>query len=198
MRMRSILLAAVLTLAGASAAMAQDSAAKDSYSGDAALAFHFVRVNAGPGQCGCFDLYGAGVSGSWNFRGPWSVVAEISADNSSGDLATGSSLTLTSYVAGVRYKIPQPWLEGPHKPQPFAQLLLGGAHAGGGSAGVGDGTYEFASRLGGGVDIPVNSHFSVRLVQIDYYLTRFANQVNDHQNNLLVGAGLVFHWSRPK
>lgn len=196
--MRSILLATILTLAGASAAMAQASAAYDSYSGDAAATFHYVRVNAGPGQCGCFNLYGAGVSGSWNFRGPWSAVTEISVDNSSGDPSTSSSLTLTSYLAGVRYQLPQPWLEGPHKPQVFAQLLLGAAHAGGGSAGVGDGTYEFASRLGGAVDIPVNSHFSVRLVQIDYYVTRFANQVNDHQNNLLVGAGLVFHWSKPK
>jgi outer membrane immunogenic protein len=197
MRMRSILLATILTLAGASAAMAQASSA-NSYSGDAAATIHYVRVNAGPGQCGCFNLWGGGLSGSWNFRGPWSVVSEISAENSSGDPATSSSLTLTSYMAGVRYRLPQPWLEGPHKPQPFAQLLIGGAHAGGGSAGVGDGTYEFASRLGGGVDIPVNSHFSVRLIQIDYYVTRFANQVNDHQNNLLVGAGLVFHWSRPK
>ncbi len=196
--MRSILLATILTLAGASAALAQDSAATDSYSGDAAVTFHYVRVNAGPGQCGCFNLYGAGVSGSWNFRGHWSAVMEISAENSSGDPATSSSLTLTSYLAGVRYQLPQPWFEGPHKPQLFGQLLLGGAHAGGGSAGVGDGTYEFASRLGGAVDIPVNSHFSVRLVQIDYYVTRFANQVNDHQNNLLVGAGLVFHWSKPK
>lgn len=195
--MRSILLATILSLAGASAALAQDSAA-NSYSGDAAATIHYVRVNAGPGQCGCFNLWGGGLSGSWNFRGHWSAVTEISAENSSGDPATSSSLTLTSYMAGVRYQLPQPWLEGPHKPQPFAQLLIGGAHAGGGSAGVGDGTYEFASRLGGGVDIPVNSHFSVRLVQIDYYLTRFANQVNDHQNNLLVGAGLVFHWSRPK
>jgi len=197
MRMRSILLATILTLAGASAAMAQDSAA-NSYSGDAAATIHYVRVNAGPGQCGCFNLWGGGVSGSWNFRGRWSAVTEISAENSSGDPATSSSLTLTSYLAGVRYRLPQPLLEGPHKPQLFAQLLLGGAHAGGGSAGVGDGTYEFASRLGGVVDVPVNSHFSVRLVQIDYYVTRFANQVNDHQNNLLVGAGLVFHWSRPK
>jgi hypothetical protein len=31
---------------------------------------------------------------------------------------------------------------------------------------------------------------------VDYYLTTFANSTNDHQNNLLVGAGIVFHWSR--
>jgi hypothetical protein len=33
-------------------------------------------------------------------------------------------------------------------------------------------------------------------VQIDYYLTTFANATNDHQNNFLVGAGIVYHWSR--
>jgi outer membrane immunogenic protein len=109
-----------------------------------------------------------------------------------------NSLTLVSYLAGARYKIPQPWLEGNHKPQPFAQIVIGGAHAGGGVAGVADGSYEFATRIGGGIDVPVNSHFAVRVIQIDYYLTTFANAVNDHQNNLLVGAGIVYHWSRKK
>jgi hypothetical protein len=29
-------------------------------------------------------------------------------------------------------------------------------------------------------------------------LTRIANAVNDHQNNFLVGAGVVFRWSLSK
>jgi hypothetical protein len=36
------------------------------------------------------------------------------------------------------------------------------------------------------------------VIQADYYLTNFANGVNDHQNNLLLGAGVVFHWSTQK
>jgi hypothetical protein len=63
-------------------------------------------------------------------------------------------------------------------------------------AGVDDGAYKFATRVGGGIDVPLNSRFALRVVQLDYYLTTFANSTNDHQNNLLVGAGLVFHWSR--
>jgi outer membrane immunogenic protein len=93
-------------------------------------------------------------------------------------------------------RIPQPWLEGNHKPQPFAQIILGAAHAGGGEAGVADGSYKFATRMGGGIDVPLSAHFAVRIVQIDYYLTTFANATNDHQNNFLVGAGIVYHWSR--
>jgi len=48
--------------------------------------------------------------------------------------------------------------------------LVGAAHAGGGAAGFGDGTNKFAARLGGGVDVPVSRHFSVR-GQVDYYAT---------------------------
>jgi outer membrane immunogenic protein len=192
--MRSFLLSTILLLAGASAAMAQQSA----YSGDAAATYHWVRTNAGPGQCGCFGMNGGGVSGSWNFRGPWSAVVDISAENTSSAPPANNPLTLVSYLAGARYKIPQPWLQGNHKPQPFAQIMLGAAHAGGGEAGVAAGSYRFATRIGGGIDVPLNSHFAVRVVQIDYYLSTFVNATNDHQNNLLVGAGIVYHWSRQK
>ena len=191
--MRSVLLSAILLLAGASGAAAQGS-----YSGDAAAAYHWVHSNAGPGECGCFGLNGGVISGSWNFHGPWSVVADISSEFSGSAPVAGDSLTLTSFLAGARYKIPQPWLDGDHKPQPFVQILLGAAHAGGGVAGVADGSFEFATRMGGGIDVPVSSHFAVRVIQLDYYLTTFANATNDHQNNLLIGAGIVYHWSRKK
>jgi outer membrane immunogenic protein len=36
----------------------------------------------------------------------------------------------------------------------------------------------------------------VRVIQLDYYLTEFTNATNNRQNNVLVGAGIVFHWSR--
>jgi hypothetical protein len=49
----------------------------------------------------------------------------------------------------------------------------------------------------GGLDVPVSRRFSVRVIQ-DYYLTRIANAVKDHQSNFLVGAGIVFRWSLSK
>src|SRR3979490_2346285 len=174
--MRSLLLSTVLLLGGASVALAQ----QDIYSGDAAAAYHWIHTNASPGQCGCFSLNGGGLSGSWNFRGSWSAVVDISAENRSSTPPANNSLTLVSYLAGARYKIPQPWFEGNHKPQPFAQIILGTAHAGGGEAGVAGGSYRFATRIGGGIDVPLNAHFAVRVVQIDYYLTTFANATNDH------------------
>jgi outer membrane immunogenic protein len=193
--MRSTLLITALMLAAASSAMAQ---AQESYNGDVAATYHWVRANAGPGQCGCFGLNGGGISGSWNFRGPWSLVTEFSSEYTGSAPTAGSSLTLTSILAGGRYYLPQPWLRGNHKPLPFAQVLVGAAHAGGGVSGIGDASYGFATRIGGGIDVRLNSRFAVRVIQIDYDLTRIANATNDHQNNLLVGAGIVFHWSHQK
>jgi outer membrane immunogenic protein len=193
--MRSLLLATVLLLGGASAAVAQES-----FSGDAAATYHWVHTNAGPGQCGCFGLNGAGLSGSFSVHGPWSVVADVSSEFTGSASSTGNSLTLTSFMGGARFQLPQPWLRKirRHKPQPFAQVLVGVAHAGGLEAGVGDGSTKFAARVGGGIDVPIGSRFAVRAIQIDYFPTTFANATNDHQNNLMISAGIVFHWSLRK
>ncbi|MGA7913588.1 MAG: hypothetical protein WCA00_00025 [Candidatus Acidiferrales bacterium] len=191
--MRLLVLTTLLLLAAVPAALAQDS-----HGGDAALTYHWVRSNTSAGECGCFDLNGGGLSGSWEFHPRFAAVAEISAENATGALATKKSLTLVSYLAGARYWLPQPWPSGTHSPQPFAQVLLGAVHAGGGIAGTGDGAYSFATRIGGGLDLPMNSRFSLRLIQIDYYLTHSVNATNNHQNNLLVAAGIVFRWPRAK
>ena len=61
--MRSFLLATIFLFAGSTAALAQES-----YKGDAAATYEWVRANAGPGQCGCFGMNGGGLSASWNFH----------------------------------------------------------------------------------------------------------------------------------
>jgi outer membrane immunogenic protein len=198
--MRSILLASILLLGLAPAVMAQaaPAMAQVSSSGDVAFTYHWLRTNTSPGECGCFDLNGGGISSSWNVRPRWALVAEVSSEYAGNVLSTGNSLTLISYLAGARYRLPQPWLRGHHSPQPFAQLLLGAGHAGGGVAGTADGAYAFVTRMGGGIDVPLNPRVAVRMIQVDYNLSRYTNATNDHQNNLLLGAGVVLHWSRPK
>jgi outer membrane immunogenic protein len=183
------------SLAGASTTLAQEG-----FSGDAAATYQWVHTNAGPGHCGCFGLNGGGLSASWNVRGPWSVVADFSSQFATGAPTVGSSLTLTSGLAGARFELPRvrrSLFHGAHRVQPFAQILVGASHAGGGAAGFGDATIRFAAQAGGGVDVPVSRRFSVR-GQVDYFATTFANATNDHQNNLLIGVGIVYHWSFAK
>lgn len=194
--MRSIATACILFFGMAAAAFGQATTGVSHY-GDVAAAYHWVHTNAPPnGGCGCFPLNGIGLSGSLNFSPRIAVVAEVSVDHTSNALSLNKSLTLTSYMAGGRYIVPFPWMRGEHALQPFVQVLLGGAHAGGGEAGVADGTSALAGRLGGGIDLPINSFFVLRVAQGDYFMTTFANTADNRQNNLLFGAGLVVRWAR--
>jgi outer membrane immunogenic protein len=193
--MRSIALLTGLLLGTAAAAMGQGIGAPTT-GGDVALAYHWERSNTQPGGCGCFDLNGGGLSASWHYAEKWSAVAEVSGGYADNGPSTGNTLTLISYLGGVRYALPQLWLHGTHSPQPFAQVLVGAAHAGGGIAGAGDGTVAFEARGGGGLDVPLNSRLALRVIQVDYDLTRFPNSTNSHQNNLLLGAGIVYRWGQ--
>ncbi len=153
--MRSIAITCCLLLGMATAAAAQATPTATARRGDVALAYHWVHTNAPPnGGCGCFGLNGLGISASYSIRSQLAIVAEVSADHTAKALAQAQSLTLISYMAGARYRPFAPRMDGSHQIQPFAQVLVGGAHAGGGIAGVADGTSALATRVGGGVDIP--------------------------------------------
>jgi outer membrane immunogenic protein len=196
--MRFILIAA-LVLGSASAALAPATLAQDEmYRGDAAVTYNWVHTNAGPGQCGCFDINGASVTGSWDVAGPWAIVTDFSSEFRGSVPGSQSSLTVTAFLAGARYRLPQPWLKRNPRFLPFAQVLVGPAHAGGGEAGVGDGNYAFAARIGGGIDVPLTHHFEVRAIQADWFRTQFPNGQNDRQNNLMISAGILYRWSHGK
>ena len=121
-------------------------------------------------------------------------MVELSGAYAGNGPGTGNSLTLVSYLAGARYYLPPPRRSASHRLQPFAQVLLGASHAGGGIAGAGDGTMAFTARMGGGLDLPLDSRFALRLLQADYDLTTFANGANGRQNKLLLTTGVVLRW----
>jgi outer membrane immunogenic protein len=196
--MRSISLAVMLFLGVAATAVAQAVPSAPAPSGDVALTYHWVRTNAQPGDCGCFDLNGGGFSGSWRLRPRWSAVGEFSEEYAGSGPNPGETLRLLSYLGGVRYQLPHTWFGGAHALQPFGQVLVGGGHASGELAGAGEGTNAFVARVGGGLDLPLKGGLAVRVLQADYDVTTFANGVNDHQNNLLLGTGVVYRWSRTK
>ncbi len=193
--MRLIAFAIGLLLSSNTAVMAQ-AIAGSSRGGDAAVNYEWIHSNTQPGQCGCFGLTGAGFSFSRNITNRTAVVADLSASSAKNGPGTGNSLTLVSYMAGGRYYVSQPWFHGPHAVEPYGQVLVGVAHAGGGIAGAGDHTYALAGRAGAGFDIPFGNYLAVRVLQVDYFLTDFANASNGHQNNYLIGAGAVIRWNR--
>ena len=49
---------------------------------------------------------------------------------------------------------------------------------------------------GGGVDIKVSRHVSVRPIQVEYFMTKIPDGLNNRQDNLRIGAGIVLRLSR--
>lgn len=192
----ALLLGIPVSAAGQSSLLGGTGAFLEANKPDVALAYQFMRTNTQPGECGCFNLNGAGLSASWSFRPDLAAVVEGDADFATNGPRTGNSLTLVSGLVGVRYRLPvQP--PGRRAPQLFAEAMAGGGHAGGGIAGAGDGSLAFVGRVGGGFDQALTDRFAIRW-ETDYAATTFANGVNNHQNNFLFAVGFVFRWSRSR
>jgi outer membrane immunogenic protein len=157
---------------------------------DVGVDYNYVRSNGPVGGCGCFGLNGGNAWASFNFSRSLGLVGEVASQTASNISSTGADLTLTSFLAGPRYT----WTR-PYRFAPFAQVLVGGAHAGGtlapGGSGQPGSANAFAMIAGGGVDIGLTRHIALRPFEADYYLTRFENGENDHQNNLRIAAGVV-------
>lgn len=159
--------------------------------------YQYVHTNAPPGGCGCFALNGGNGWFAYNVTPSFGTVAEIGVQHASNVMDSGMDLTLTSFLAGPRYSL-RKW----KRFTPFGQVLLGISHASGsfapGSLSYPGSSTVFAMATGGGLDIAVSRHISVRTIQADYYLTNFDNGVNEHQNNLRIGAGIVYSFGREK
>jgi peptidoglycan-associated lipoprotein len=152
--------------------------------------YNYVRTNAPPGGCGCFNLQGGDGWLSFNFSRHFAIVGLVSGQRASDINGSGEDLTLTSFVAGPRYSFAVK-----RRFAPFAQVLLGGAHASGslapGDILVDSSSNAFAMLAGGGLDIGLNRHFAIRALEADYFMTRFNNGVNERQNNIRLSAGVV-------
>jgi len=47
---------------------------------------------------------------------------------------------------------------------------------------------------GGGIDVKLSKHFSIRPVQAEYFLTKIPDGLNNPQNNFRFSAGIVFRF----
>jgi hypothetical protein len=77
--------------------------------------------------------------------------------------------------------------------RPFVQALLGGVVTSSGIEQIGWQNH-FAMTAGGGIDVKVSKHFSIRPVQAEYFLTKIPDGLNNRQNNFRSSAGIVFRF----
>src|SRR6266478_6133291 len=82
---------------------------------------------------------------------------------------------------------------------PFAEFLVGSAHAG--QALIGTGTQNaFALATGGGVDMVLTKNFAWRVAQLDYFMTSYSGPAvgtSARQNSFRAGTGFVYRWGIP-
>lgn len=152
--------------------------------------YAYVRSNAPPGGCGCFSMNGGGGDIAYRFSSHFSLAGDVSVAHAGDVSGTGQTFTLTSYQAGPRFYLPagRQWTA-------FGHVLVGGAHAGGSAFdSTASSTNAFAATLGGGWQVNLSRAVALRALDADYYLTKFLNGTNDHQNNLRVSAGIVFRF----
>jgi opacity protein-like surface antigen len=76
------------------------------------------------------------------------------------------------------------------KVTPFVQALFGGILTTDGIVQSGS-QNNFAMTAGGGIDFKVSRHVSVRPIQAEYFMTKIPDGLNNRQNNLRIGAGMV-------
>jgi outer membrane immunogenic protein len=177
------------------AANAQSATPTPQVRAEIAFDYSFLRSNAPPGGCGCFNLNGGSATFAWLLhQGRFALVGDATLAQAGSVSTDDFNLTLGSYTAGIRYR---PRLS--RSLQPFGQVLVGIAHAGGSlvhgpTSSVSNAGASFASNVGGGVDLRITPHFAIRLAEADYLVTTFKNGDNDHQNNLRLSTGVVFRF----
>ncbi len=165
-------------------------------SNEIALDYTYVHTNAPPGGCGCFSMYGGHGSYAYHLGPQFAAVIEVGAVHAASIDGSGRDLMLTSYLAGPRlyYRRPDRHFV------PYAQILLGAVHATGGlvpaNSGGASSATVFGATLGGGVELNLARTITLRLAQVDYFVTTFNNNVNGHQNNIRISAGAAYHFGK--
>ena len=164
-----------------------DEASNDVARPELALGYSYVRSNAPPGGCTCFNQNGGSAEFAWPLKnGQFALAGDVTVTTAGAIASGGYGLTMSTYTGGIRYV---PKMHSSLKP--FGQVLVGIGHASGTlvngpDTNVGNASAAFASIIGGGVNWRLNGRWSIRLAEADYMLTTFDNGGNNHQNNCLL------------
>jgi peptidoglycan-associated lipoprotein len=153
--------------------------------------FTYFHTNGPPGGCGCISMYGASGSGAYYLARNFAFVADLSFVHQGNVNGTGKSLNFASYLFGGRIPVPVPHT----RIVPFGQIMVGFTHDSGPIALVSASNYQDSNvpsmSAGGGVDVRLTPHLTLRAGEVEYVLTRFLNGVNSRQNNFRINSGVA-------
>jgi Outer membrane protein beta-barrel domain len=210
MKAKSAIVLGIMMMVGTSAF------AQENSKGEVSLDFSYVHfVPQNNRIVNSANLYGGGGAGVYYFLGGLGIKGEFEGYGSTtktfvfpagsvvcpaGCTATASG-NLFTYNVGPQIKFHRGPIE------PFVEALFGGAHSNfygnvfrnciGCVISKSPSNNAFDFIIGGGIDIKISPHLSVRPVEFNYLLTRFGNnftQGNNNQSNFRYQAGAVFRF----
>jgi len=180
----------VVLLAGSYIAAASGAWAQAPASIDVAIAYDTARANIVPGSN--FWMQGGSVQIHGQFWRGLGVVADIAGLHTSDVHGTGVGLDLVTATFGPRYTLPLAH----DRYAVFGQGLLGEANGFHSvfpaASGVNSSAGGLALQVGGGVNFSLSRHLAVRAFEADWLRTQLPNGTTSVENNLRLGAGLVF------
>jgi hypothetical protein len=108
---------------------------------------------------------------------------------------TGINDRVMTYLFGPRFN-----LRHFSRVTPYMQFLFGGAHAWSGPSGFQQTQDAFATAAGGGLDVKISRHLSIKPIQVEYVMTQFnsatlggsTRSFGNHQNDVRYSGGVVF------
>jgi hypothetical protein len=157
---------------------------------EVSFAYSYLRSNANPGQCGCFNLNGGDAQAALHVYRWLGVAADLSGESTASVNNGMRGLSLVSFTAGPRFSF-----SFHRRFAPFAQGLFGAAHGFNSyfpvTSGPTGAATDFAMIAGGGFDVRIARRVAIRPIEVDYLLTRLPNGINGAQNNLRLSAGIV-------
>ena len=187
----SVLALGALTFGGA---LAQAQSGAEYPAAEAGFDYSFAHLNPG-GTLGPFNGNGGSGYLSYNLTKTFSLVADIGAFHTGTVNGVALDNTTFTYLFGPRIN----WRT--RRFTPYVQTLVGGARSsnaydpGLASPSLGMSGNAFAAAIGGGIDVPVTAHFTVKPFQVEYLMTQIPSSTSNTsylQNGLRYSAGVVF------
>ena len=185
----AVFLAAAFALASAPSAKAQDTPRWEIFGG-----YTYTHANIVVSGTS-FNMNGGSGSVAYNLSNWFGLVGDVGVVHQGNVAGAKLSLTVTTYEFGPRVS----WRNHTSL-TPFAQVLIGGAHAsatlfttslGTGLAPLGT-SNDFNFTAGGGLDWKVKHGFGIRLAQAEYLHTQFLNAHDNSQGSFRLSTGVTF------
>ncbi|MGD0735469.1 MAG: hypothetical protein ABR976_09990 [Terracidiphilus sp.] len=189
-QVKSMLLLGALTIIAARAGGAHaQSPTQPKYPVDVALTYDATRADVITNAS--FWMQGGTAEVHGQFYKGWGVVAEVNGLHTANIQSSGVSLDLVTASFGPRYT----WTPAHARYSIFGQMLVGETWGLNSVFPSVNGAMQNARSLavegGGGFDVALTPHVSLRAIKVDWLRTQLPNSTTNVQNDVTLGAGVV-------